>query len=100
MRQTSDEFYTKGLNNTDKIYTPNSKYLQNEQQMRYAATKNEIAKEILKGSDPEDKVSRRTRKRALVTNTNPTTAPSSSQSQSNTQEVDIFSVKLRPEEFR
>lgn len=54
----------------------------------------------MKGKDPEDKVSRRTRKRALVTNTNNTTAHSSSQSQCNTQEPEIFRVKLRPEDFR
>lgn len=40
--------------------------------------KNEISKEIFKGTKPEDKISRRTRKRGLVSNTNPTTANSSS----------------------
>lgn len=57
--------------------------------------------------DTGDKISRRTRKRQLVTNltqtnTNQTTANSSSQSQNNqnSQERDIFMVKLRPEDFR
>lgn len=58
--------------------------------------------QVIEDNDVDDKIKRRTRKKQLLTNqgqtnTNATTANSSSQSQ---QDLDIFMVKLRPDDFR
>jgi len=96
-RASIDEFYVL----EDGQYIPrhrNKPAISNDQDLLLKGLKEVAAI----AEDDLDKIARRTRKRNVMGGgiTNQTTANSSSQSANNSQDSQIFMVKLRPEDFR